>query len=230
MRPAAFVLTAILSTWILSDSLRKRFPVALIIGWTLGTLLFPPVIFPLYLIFRIAFRKRETRRDDEDESVADSAEHQRRETTRTPRLLPLIYLLSLLSFGALFYILDYKSVDAHLARATHARLLGNREKTISELRAALAIEDDAHTHYLLGVELEEAGRSEEALAEFRAAGRGGEPDPELHFHLGTTLDALNKRDEANDEFRKFLTSALCTHAPADARCAAVESRLRDEVR
>lgn len=214
MRPAGFVLTAILSTWVLSDSLRKRFPVALIIGWTLGTLLFPPVIFPLYLIFRFAFRNRK----------------KTEKTERLWRALPIIYLLSLLSFGALLYLLDYKSVDAHLARATHARLLGDREKSIRELRAALAIEDHAHTHYLLGVELEEAGRSEEALTEFRAAERGGEPDSELHFHLGTTLDALNKRDEANNEFRKFLTSPLCTQTPPDVRCAAIETRLRDEAR
>jgi len=230
MRPAAFVITAMLSTWVLADCGRKRIPLSLLIAWTLGTLLFPFIIFPLYLIFLIALRNRKKPGEikSDDESIPVNADAQHFETELAPRrwlrLLPIAYLISLLSFGALRYISDYRSVDAHLARATHARLLRDREKTIREYRAALSLSDDAHTHYLLGIELEEAARWQEALTEFRAAESAGEPDAELPFHLGTILYALNLRDEAAEEFRKFLSGPLCSQTPPDARCSATKRR------
>jgi hypothetical protein len=72
--------------------------------------------------------------------------------------LPFIYLLAVLSLGALIYYRDAQSLDAHLARANQARLLGKRDKTIAEYRAALKLEENAHTRNLLGIELAAAGQ------------------------------------------------------------------------
>src|SRR5437868_939750 len=100
MRPASLVITAMLSTWVLAASLRKRFPHPLIIIWTLGTLLFPLIIFPLYLIFRIAVwnQKKAVEIKNDDEKISVNAKAQHFETARTPRtwlrLLPVAYLIS----------------------------------------------------------------------------------------------------------------------------------------
>ncbi|HKP72086.1 MAG TPA: hypothetical protein VJT82_04055, partial [Pyrinomonadaceae bacterium] len=65
----------------------------------------------------------------------------------------LVYALALLSLGAIYFYRDYRSLDAHLARAANARLVGQRSTTIREYRAALRLAPDAHTQKLLAVEL-----------------------------------------------------------------------------
>jgi len=91
-------------------------------------------------------------------------------------LLPLVYaVITLSAIGAYFYF-DSRSVDAHLARATQAKLVEDSTTAIREYRAALAREDDPHTHKLLAIELANAGAISEAIKEFRLAKQGGEPD------------------------------------------------------
>jgi len=93
--------------------------------------------------------------------------------------LPLLYaVLALSAIGAYFYF-DSRSVDAHLARATRAKLVEDSATAIREYREALKREDDPHTRKLLAIELANAGFIEEANSEFQLAERGGETcDPQ----------------------------------------------------
>jgi hypothetical protein len=88
--------------------------------------------------------------------------------------LPLLYALVSLSAIGIFFYLDSRSVDAHLARATQAKLVDDANTAIREYRKALTLEDDPHTHKLLAIELANAGQLEEANLEFRIAEQGGE--------------------------------------------------------
>lgn len=142
------------------------------------------------------------------------------------RLAPsLFYAAALLLIGAVYFYADYRSFDAHLARAERAKLYRRGESASEEYRAALGVREDAHTRKLLGLELLRAGRAEEALAELRAAGRGGEPDESITFHVATALDALGRRPEAADAYRQFLRVRACAQPGADARCDAAGARL-----
>jgi hypothetical protein len=138
----------------------------------------------------------------------------------------LIYTFALLFAGAIYFYRDYHSFDAHLERAAGARLRSRRHDAIREYRAALRIDDDAHTHKLLGVQLAEDGQTEAALAELRAAERGGEPDPLLTFRLASALDALGRAVEAAGEYQKFVQGDSCAHASPGALCAEAAARLR----
>jgi hypothetical protein len=138
----------------------------------------------------------------------------------------LLYALSILSLVALFFLHDYRSVDAHLARANQARLLNQRERTIREYRAALSLENDAHTHNLLADELAGAGLWEDALAEMRAAQQGGEPDETLPYRIANLLDLLDRRQEAPREYQNFLNTHLCTQSLPDPRCLNARLRLQ----
>lgn len=139
--------------------------------------------------------------------------------------LPLIYASALLSAGAIYFYRDYHSFDAHLARATNARLLNRRDAAIREYRAALRISDDAHTHKLLALQLSDDGQREAALAELRAAERGGETDELLTLRLASTLDALGRAAEAASEYRKFLQGSACARPSPHERCAEAAARL-----
>ena len=155
----------------------------------------------------------------------------RPETPRLRRRLKLyapslVYASALLFAGAIYFYRDYHSFDAHLARAASARLLNRRDLAIREYRAALRLADDAHTRKLLAVQLAEDKQTEAALAEFRAAERGGEPDEMIPYRVATALDALGRADEAADEYRKFLRSSLCTRPSPDAACAEAAARIR----
>lgn len=140
--------------------------------------------------------------------------------------LPLLYAAVVFAAGALYFYTEHGTADAHLYRARTAKLFGQRERTLSEYRAALALEDDAHTHKLLGVELSGAGLWQEALTEFRAAEEKGEPDEALPFHVATALNALGRAPEAAAEYQKFLRTALCAQTPPDARCEKARSQVR----
>ena len=250
LRPAAFLLSVLFSSWVLASARRNdfRFPAAAL--WTLGTLLYPPVFLPIYLIVRHSRRRRRGPKDtnvsgDEGEAsaagLATGGDAQASETAHDselknvtpPRrgrfLIPFTYAATALALGAFFYYRDVRSVDAHLARANEARVAGRREKMISEYRAALKLEDDAHTHNLLARELAAAARWEEALAEFRAAESGGEPDDEIPFRKGAALDALDRHVEAEAAYRQFLSSSTCGQSPPDPRCEAARARLRASV-
>ncbi len=243
-RPAAFALSALLSAWVLASARRYRFPLYQVAAWTLGTLFYTLIVLPIYLIVRADRRRQQQssqaieqpEEDDAPEAAPpvepDTEPKQPAPQARLPlrRTLPVLYLLAALSLGALLYYRDAEGVDAHLARANRARLLGQQDKIINEYRAALKLEEDAHTRNLLGVELMAAGRTEEALAEFRAAERAGEPDDELLYRIALTLDALNRSSEAVPEYQKFLGTRRCTESYPDPLCAAARARLQAAAR
>jgi Flp pilus assembly protein TadD len=102
-----------------------------------------------------------------------------RQPNRLPKrryTLPLLYAVILVAAIAGFYYWDSRSVDAHLARANRAKLREDTAAAIREYRQALALEDDPHTHKLLGIELSKVGNTSEANSEFCLAKQGGEPD------------------------------------------------------
>ena len=152
--PAAFALSALLSTWVLASA-RRRFELLYAFALAVGTLFLPVIVFPIYLAIML-WRKK---------------------TGPPPKLrytLPLVYAFVSLAAIGIFFYLDSRSVDAHLARATQAKLVDDTKTAIREYRQALAVEDDPHTHKLLAIELANAGNVEEAISEFRIAERGGE--------------------------------------------------------
>jgi MFS family permease len=158
--PAAYALSALLSTWVLASA-RKRFQLLHAFGFAIGTLFFPIIVFPIYLALMLW-----------------------RKTTGPPPkwryALPLLYAAVSLSVIAIFFYHDSRSVDAHLARATQAKLVEDSNTAIGEYRQALALEDDPHTHKLLAVELANAGHIDEAVKEFRIADQAGETcQPEI---------------------------------------------------
>jgi tetratricopeptide (TPR) repeat protein len=234
MLPVSFGLTVILSAWVLASARKARSGAVAVTLWTLGTLFFPFIILPLYLIAR-SFRRESKRASDEaarddDENRAGSGDVDEPQKILLRRTLPLAYLLVMLSLGALYFYMDWRSVDAHLARANQARVQGQRERIIEEYRAALKLEDNAHTHNLLAKEFWAAARYEEALAEFRTAERMGEDDEELYFNIGASLDKLDRTVEAKPEYEKFLRGSLCAEIPHDARCVAVTERVNELAR
>ena len=99
--PAAFALSALLSTWVLASA-RKRFQLLPALALAIGTLFLPLIVFPIYLATML-WRKK---------------------IGPPPKwryTLPILYAaVALLSIGIFFYV-DSRSADAHVARATQAR-------------------------------------------------------------------------------------------------------------
>jgi hypothetical protein len=154
--PAVFVVSALVSTWVLASA-RKRFRVHYALALAIGTLFLPFIVFPIYLVIMMWQPKIGP-------------------PQRWRYSLPLLYaVIALSAIGAYFYF-DSRSVDAHLARATRAKLVEDSTTAIREYRAALKREDDPHTHKLLAIELANAGYISEAITEFRLAQQGGETD------------------------------------------------------
>ena len=238
LRPVLFALAALASACVLASA-RRRFSAYAAAAWTLLTLLFPPVILPLYIIARLYTRPHdsvesepESTDDETDEppqtaggavSVESTPKLPRRSVSRPA--LPLLYLAAVLLAGALYFYRDYKSFDAHFARARQATLYDRRASAIKEYRAALALRDDAQTHKLLGLELAAEGRFGEALAEFDAAERGDEQDEKLPYHKAVALDRLDRHAEAAAAYRLFLHSAVCARQQADPLCGEAQARL-----
>ncbi len=209
----ALGISVLLSTWVLSNALRRRWKVPAALAWAAGTFFLPPVTLPIYLVSLI-FAKRS------NNSVENSA-------TPGPRLyLTVSYAFVLLFFAGIYLYRDYQSVDAHLARAAQARLMRNHEKAIREYRAALAKEDDAHTHKLLGIELADAGHLTAALTEFRTAEHGDEPDDLLSSRIADVLHELGRQAESEAEYARFLKGLLCSKDPQEIHCENARTRLR----
>jgi hypothetical protein len=257
LRPAAWVLSTLLSACVLADTQRRRLPLYAMTAWTIATLFLPLIILPIYLIGRFFFHTRPApthvgpTSDKPAQTVPTEigptefgptkigpaglqpAEPEPSRTGSTRHgpsrartiLLPSLYTLSVLALVALFFFRDYRSLDAHLARANQARLLNQPERTIREYRAALSLEDDAHTHNLLATELAGAGFWEDALVEMRAAERGGEPDETIPYRIANLLDLLDRRQEATREYQNFLNTHLCAQRPPDPRCENARLRL-----
>jgi tetratricopeptide (TPR) repeat protein len=201
--PAAFVLSALLSIWVLASA-RKRFSLPIAIAIAVATLFLPVIVFPLYLALMMW-----------------------RPKIGPPKkwryALPLLYGALVLSAIAGFYYFDSRSVDAHLARATQAKLIEDSTTAIREYRQALALEDDPHTRKLLAIELANAGDLTEALSEFRLAQKGGEQDDLISYRVGILLERMNQTGQAKLEFQNFLMSSTCMQI--DARCEDARNRL-----
>jgi hypothetical protein len=147
--PAAFAASALVSTWVLASA-RKRFQLHYAFALAVATLFLPFIVFPIYLVLMMWRPKIGPPK-------------------RWRYLLPLLYgAMALLVIGAYFYF-DSRSVDAHLARATQAKLIEDSTTAIREYRGALALEGNQHTHKLLAIELANAGYVSEAVLEFRLA-------------------------------------------------------------
>lgn len=202
--PAAFVISALVSTWVLASA-RKRFSLPSAMALAVATLFLPLIVFPLYLVI-IMWRRK----------IGPAVKWR--------YALPLLYATLVLSAIVVFYYFDRRSVDAHLARATRAKLVEDRTTAIREYRQALAREDDPHTHKLLAIELANAGYSTEALSEFRLAQQGGEPDDSIYYQVGILLERLNQTAQARLEFEKFLISDTCLQT--DARCEDARNRIK----
>jgi len=154
--PAVFAVSALVSSWVLASA-RKRFRFYYAFALAIGTLFLPFIVFPVYLVIMMWRPKIGP-------------------PQRWRYSLPLLYaVIALSAIGAYFYF-DNRSVDAHLARATRAKLVEDSATAIREYREALKREDDPHTHKLLAIELANAGYISEAIAEFQLAEQGGEPD------------------------------------------------------
>jgi len=212
LRPAVLVLSALLSVWVLASARRYRLQLPIAFAWALGTFIFPFIAFPIFLIVRSA-RKRAQPDDDE------AARH-----ASLRYSLPLIYGVVLLSLLAVYLYRDYRSVDAHLARAVRAKVMNQPEKAIREYQAALKIEDNPHTHKLLGNEFVATGKWEDALREFRAAERGGESDDSTTFGIAEALDSAGRPVEALSNYEKFL-GAACSVPNNDPRCEKASERV-----
>jgi hypothetical protein len=222
LRPGALVVSGLLSTWVFASARRWRFRFTAAIAWALGTFLFPFIVLPVYLIARASARRsvQPAVLDQEEREEADASTPQRLRFT-----LPTIYGLALLLLIGIYLYRDYQTVDAHLARATQAKVMNNRAKVIREYRAALRLEDNPHTHKLLGIELAETQEWAEALREFRAAESGGEPDDSLPFHIGQALDASGQPSEAVSHYKRFLSGRACVQALPDNRCEIARQRI-----
>ena len=221
IRPAVLILSALLSTWVLTSARQRRFPLYISAAWALGTLFFPLIIFPLYLVAQSIAKRRERSLPN---TLSEHAPNPSQSVIRWKSIVPLLYAAVVLSSTGLYLYRDYRSLDAHLARAVQARLTRERSRTINEYRAALEIEDNPHTHKLLAIELAETGDWTEALAQFRLAERAGEPDDLIPFRIATLLGALNQGSEAVLEFQRFLNSGACTQQLPDYRCAVARAR------
>jgi hypothetical protein len=226
LRPAALVIAAIVSAWVLSSARRWRFRSYFAAAWVLGTFFLPFVVLPLYLIARAARKRKIQASNTTDETESSQPATQRLPAVRFRFLFPFAYCCLLLSLIGLYFYRDYYNVDAHLARAVQAKLMSKREQTIGEYRAALALEDNPHTHKLLGIELAEGAQPQEALREFQLAESGGEPDESLPYRIGQALDSTGNHVGASVEFRRFLASPACRRVPPDDRCEGTRVRLQ----
>lgn len=215
LRPLAFALSILASTLVLASTLRNRFPAPAAIGWTLGTFGYPTIAIPLYLIAWSNRRRRNLAANAPPEAVL----------SKRVILFPTLYAVALFGAYALYFSLDHKNVDSHLARANQYRVMNDRPATIREYREALRLEDDAHTHNLLAIELAASKNWREALDEFKVADGEGEPDDRLPFNIAAALAALGQPMEAAQQYRRFLASRRCATPPADALCDSARARL-----
>ncbi|MCU1264445.1 MAG: hypothetical protein JWM21_763 [Acidobacteria bacterium] len=219
LRPLALVIAALLSTWVLAGARRWGYRFTTAFAWALGTFFFPFIVLPIYLIAR-SWTKHSVRTEPPADSMAVDASSR----LRFRLILPLSYALLLLLIIGFYFYRDYHTIDAHLARAAQAKVTNNSAKAIQEYRAALKLEDNPHTHKLLGIELADARNWDEALREFRAAESGGEPDESLPFRIALALEVTGQSDSAQAAFRKYLNSSACSATPPDARCDTARDR------
>ncbi len=222
VRPAVLVLSALASIWVLTSARRHRFLNYVAIGWALGTLFFPLITLPIYLIARFIRQRSEQPHDGAGSRNTFSS-------SPAPRwriAIPLAYTAVVLSLIGFYLYWDHQSVDAHLARAAQAKVNGKRGGTIDEYRAALKLEENPHTRKLLAIELADTDDWTGALFELRKAEQGGETDDLMSFYIATLLDLLNLPNQATLEYQRFLESRVCTQPLPDERCAGASVRVQ----
>ena len=81
--PAAFVISALISTWVLASA-RRRFHLVYAIAFAVGTLFLPLIVFPIYLVIMLWRKRQES-------------------PVRWRYALPLLYALIVLTITAYFY-------------------------------------------------------------------------------------------------------------------------------
>ena len=204
--PTVVVISAVISTWVLTSA-RKRFPLYISLFLAAVTFFLPLIVVPLYLILLFFSYPKHTR------------------PIRGRFIVPCIYLGVILTSFAVYRYLDEQSVDAHLSRASFAKLHSDPLTAIQEFREALKLEDNAHTHKLLAATLEECGYVTEAITEYRTAELGGERDDAINYHLAILLERINHKGESILEFKKFVESETCLQI--DSRCESARQRIED---
>ncbi|HKE58978.1 MAG TPA: hypothetical protein VKB46_19845 [Pyrinomonadaceae bacterium] len=206
--PVVLLVSALISIWVLVSA-RKHFPWYLALAWAVATIFFPFIILPLYLAVLLLARNR-TR------------------TTTPPRarfLMPVVYGIAVVSGVVVYNSWDKNTVDSHLARAAQADLVSDRVRAVREYKQALSLEDNAHTHKLLAIQFADMGMWSDAIAEFRLAEAGGEPDDLIHYRLAQMMERINNNGEAGLEYEKFLLTKMCNQEPVDSRCNHSQQRL-----
>ncbi|HEY6805168.1 MAG TPA: hypothetical protein VI306_16450 [Pyrinomonadaceae bacterium] len=206
IRPVVIVLSALLSTLILVSA-RRRFRLYQALLLSVAAFFLPFVILPLYLAVLLVWPRP------------------RHPVTKWRVVVPLLFLTIILSIASVYIFVDERTVDAHLARASMAKVHSDPPTAIKEYRAALKLEDDPHTHKLLAQTLDDAGFFMDAITEFRNAEKGGEPDDSIHFRLALLLEKIDHKGESILEFKKFVTSETCLQI--DYRCEAARQRIED---
>src|SRR6185369_17914982 len=139
--PTVVVISAVISTWVLTSA-RKRFPLYISLFLAAVTFFLPLIVVPLYLILLFFSYPKHSR------------------PIRGRFIVPCIYLGIILTSFAVYRYLDEQSVDAHLSRASFAKLHSDPLTAIQEFREALKLEDNAHTHKLLAATLDECVTSQ----------------------------------------------------------------------
>ncbi len=204
--PAVSVISAIASTWVIASARRRfKFYQALIIA--VGSFFLPLIVVPLYLVALLLWKRP------------------RMNSIKWRFAIPCAFLMVLLSTLAIQKFLDDRSVDAHLSRATLAKVNSNSVAAIREYREALKLEDSAHTRKLLAITLDEAGFVSDAITEFRLAEQGGEPDDSIHYRLALLFERSGKKSEAIVEFKKFMASKTCSQI--EMLCETVRQKIED---
>ncbi len=206
--PVVLLFSALLSIWVLASA-RKRFPWYQALAWALASIFFPFIVLPLYLAVVIFVRTRVPK------------------TTAPPLrfLVPLVYGLMVVTSVIVYNFWNRNSVDSHLARAAQANLVSDHVRAVREYKQALALENNPHTHKLLAIQLAETGMWSEAIAEFRLAEAGGEPDDLIHYRLAQIMEQINNEGEARLEYETFLLTEACTREPVNSRCNLSQERL-----
>jgi hypothetical protein len=207
IRPAVLIISGLLSVWVLAVA-RRRYSLLVSGMWALGAFFLPVIVLPIFLLAVIIRKQR----------FHESSPGDGRLRPRFRSLAPIAYGVVLLFLIAVYVYRDHNSVDAHLARAEQAKVMNQRDRAIKEYQAALKLEDNPHTHKLLGIELAAEGNWEDAAREFCAAEAGREPDELLSYRFGQALIALGRGDEGLEQYRQFLNSSLCKSEPVDDRC------------
>jgi hypothetical protein len=186
VRPVAVLTSALISAWVLASA-RKRFSVAAALGWTIGTLLLPLVVLPIYLAVILVWRR----------------------PVRKPRyrfLVPLIYGAVVLVAISVYFYVNNQSVDAHLARATEAKLDDDTASAIREYRRALELEENPHTHKLLAIQLAQAGYLTDAISEFRWRRKAASRMRRCTSTLACCCRDSNRTDKRASSFRSFYSA------------------------